>query len=214
MTTFRVGTSTSSTEPWWGNIAGCFGDGNPATLMRLVQMGNQTNTTPTNVSTSVARCCLFVLPAAMVVNKVRYYGAGNTSDIFRLAIYRFSDLARLCAETAFSTTANTWGAAGSSLNVSLSANTPYFIAISVNTTGSSAGAITLGTSISAAGGQIQTAPASLPGNMAAATNGYMQSYLFQFAVTNGVLPDPAATLANQANWTGGFPALWLDNSNA
>ncbi len=58
-------------------------------------------------------------------------------------------------------------------------------------------------------------PSAQPGNLAA-SGGYAGSEgnLGQFAVTNGALPNPAATLAVQAAWTGGMPAFFLDNSNA
>jgi hypothetical protein len=201
-----------ASEPWHGVLAGTFGDGNPWTLMQNVQRASNVAATPTNISTSVARCSSFVLPAAMTVNRLRAYGVGATTNVFRVALYRYSDLARLMAETAFTTAANTWVSIGSALNISLAANTRYFVAVSVNATGTTAGPVCWGTTTAATTGQVNTAPGSLPGSMALTSN-YLQGFHFQFAVTTGALPDPAAALAAPAAWTGGMPAIWLDNAN-
>lgn len=198
---------------WHGNLHGALGDCNPGTLMEFVQRGGAAAPTPTNITTSIARCAMFRPPANITVDKIRFYGVGSTSGIYRVAIYRFSDLARLAVVNDFDTTANTWGAAGSDLNLSLTAGTLYFVAVAVDSTGTTAGIAAYGGTIAATTGQIQTAPGSLPGNLAAAS-GYLDAYCFQFAVTSGALPDPAATLAAQAAWTGGMPAFFLDASNA
>lgn len=201
-----------ASEPWHGVLAGTFGDGNPATMMQLVQKAGNVAPTPTNISTSVARCSSFVLPAAMTVNRLRAYGVGATTNVFRVALYRYSDLTRLMAETAFTTAANTWVSIGSALNVSLAANTRYFVAISVNATGTTAGCTAWGGTTAATTGQVNTAPGSLPGSLVMTSN-YLQGFSFQFAVTTGALPNPAAALVAPAAWTGGMPAIWLDSAD-
>lgn len=195
-------------RPWFGYLAGALGDGNPDTLMDMVQDAGNVAPTPTNISTSIARCCMFMLPFDLTVNTIRYYGVGATTNVYRVAIYRYDDLARLMAETAFTTTANAWGAIGGSLALNLTKNTRYFIACSVNATGTTAGIGSFGGTIAATTGQVQSAPGALPGSLATLLGGYC----FQFAVTTGALPNPAATLAAQAAWTGGMPAFWLDNA--
>jgi hypothetical protein len=181
--------------------------------MRMIQRGTVIAPTPTNITTSVARCCFFRLPFDLTVNKIRFYGVGATTGIYRVAIYRYSTLARLAVVNDFNTVANAWGAAGSALGLALSAGVLYFIAVAVDSTGTTAGIQAMGTTLAAATGQIQSAPQSLPGNLDADAD-FLTGYEFQFAVTAGALPDPAPALAAQAAWAGGMPAFFLDNSNA
>jgi len=201
-------------QTWYGLVAGAYGSGDPAQLMALVQQGGVIAPTPTNVGTSVARLSFFRLPFDLVVNKIRFYGVGATSAIFQVAIYRWSDLARLTAQLAMTTVASTWGAAGSALALTLTKDTLYFLACSVNTTGTTAGPAAFGTTIATTTGQIATAPASLPGNLAAGAA--LLGYQAQMTVSSGALPNPAVAgnIVAQAAWTGGMPAFWLDNSNA
>ena len=198
--------------PWMGVVAGLVGDGNPNWTMFEMQRAGNIAATPTNITASVARCMLFKLPANLTLNRIRWYGVGATTTIYRTAIYRYSDLARLTAELPFTTVANAWGSVDAG-GVSLVAGELYFCAVSVNTTGATAGPACIGTTIAATTGQIQLAPGSLPGNIDPGA-GYLENYAFQFAVTTGALPNPAATLAAQAAWTGGFPAFFLDSSTA
>ena len=200
-------------RPWFTKIAGAYGDGDPAELMRHVQRAGTVAPTPTAITTSVARIAFFRLPSALTVNKIRFFGVGATTNVYRVAIYRYSDLARLTAEIAVTTAANTWGAAGAGLALSLVAETLYFIAVSVNATGTTAGLVAFGGTTAATTGQIATAPQSLPGNLDMDA-GFLDGFQAQFAVTTGALPATAPTLAAPAAWTGGMPAFWLDNNNA
>lgn len=201
------------TRPWFGTIAGCFGDGDPGLLMEMVQRGGNVAPTPTNISTSVARCSAFMLPFDLTVNRIRAFGVGATTTTYRVALYRMSDLARLTAELAFSTAVDTWVSIGTTLNVSLAKDTMYFIACSVNATGTTAGLTAFGGTTAATTGRVNTAPAALPGSMALGATNYMSHFQFQFAVTTGALPDPAAALSAPAAWTGGMPAFWLDSAD-
>ena len=182
----------------------------PALAMLEMQRAGNVAATPTNISTSVARCSLFRPPQDITINNIRYYGVGATTNVYRVAIYRFSDLARLTAESAFTTVANTWGVAASSLSLALTGGEEYFIACSVNATGTTPGVGCVGGTVAATTGQIATAPASLPGSLAPTTG--LDGYFFQFAVTTGALPNPAAALAAQAAWTGGMPCFFLDSA--
>lgn len=200
-------------RPWFGAICGAYADGDPGWLMQAIQRGGNVAPTPTNIGTTVARCAFFRLPANLVVNKIRYYGVGATTNVFRCAIYRYSTLARLTAELPFTTVANAWGAAGTGLNLTLTKDTLYFIAVSVNATGTVAGLAAFGGTIAATTGMIATAPQSLPGNLDMDAD-KLGGYQAQFAVTAGALPATAPAMAAQAAWVGGFPALWLDSNNA
>jgi hypothetical protein len=196
-------------HPWDGKLIAAFNGGDPVHVMRHIQRAGNIAPTPTNITVSIARCSSFRLDADLTVNTIRFYGVGATTNIYRCAIYRYSDLARLTAELAFSTVANAWGVAGSSLGMSLSAGVVYFIACSVNATGTTAGIGALGSTIAATTGQIATAPEALPGNLQPSL-GYFYGYRFQFAVSTGALPNPAAALVAQAAWTGGMPCFFLD----
>lgn len=205
------GISSGSQQAYYGKLYAARGLCDPNELLRDVQnVQGAVNPTPTNITTSIARCVSFRPPADIVVNRIRYYGVGATTNVYRVALYRYSDLARLTAELAFTTAASTWGSIGSALNVTLSAGVLYFIAVAVNATGTTAGIMSVGSTTTAALGQIQSAPGALPGSFDLDL-GSLSCYFFQFAVTTGALPNPAATLAQAAVWTGGFPAFWLDN---
>jgi hypothetical protein len=178
-------------------------------LFKDVQRAGNIAATPTHITVSIARCCTFVPPQDIVVNRIRFYGVGATTNVFRVAIYRMSNLARLTAELPYTTAAATWGSAGSGLDLQLSAGTVYFMATAVNTTGTTAGPVCFGTTVAATTGIISTAPSALPGSLVN-TSAFLNGYRFQFAVTTGALPATAATLVAQATWTGGIPAYWLD----
>jgi hypothetical protein len=197
---------------WHGDVYGAYGSCDPGDLLQAAQSHGTVAATPTNITTSIARCCFFRPPADITVDRIRFYGVGATTGIYRVAIYRYSDLVRLAVVNDFNTSANAWGSAGSNLNLSLTAGTLYFLAVAVDTTGTTAGIACMGPTVAATTGQVQAAPQSLPGNLDADA-GFLTGYQFQFAVTTGALPDPAATLAAQAAWTGGMPAFWLDASD-
>lgn len=199
-----------STPAWHGVLAGAYGDSDPHRLLHLMQ-NNPINATPTNITVSIARCAFFRLPADLTVNKIRVFGVGATTNVYRCAIYRASDLARLTAELAFSTTAQAWKEAGSSLGVTLTAGVLYFVAVSVNAVGTTAGCLCIG----ATTGRIGVLPTSWPGSLDIdAASPIIQPFAFaQFPVTTGALPNPAATLVARAAWTGGMPAFFLDSNN-
>lgn len=181
----------------------------PGAAMLQMQRAGNIAPTPTNITTSIARCELFRPPQTLTINTIRFYGVGNTTDIYHCAIYRYSDLARLTADLNFSTAADTWGTAGTSLALALTGGTLYFIACSVDTTGATAGIGSVGGTIAATTGRVVTVPESLPGKLQPSL-GYLNDYRFEFAVTTGALPDPAATLAAPSVWTGGMPLFFLE----
>lgn len=202
--------SVVGAEAWETHVIAALGAGRCSPDLALLEMQRAGNVaaTPTNISTSVARCALFRPPQDITITSVGWYGVGSTSSVYRFAIYRYSDLARLTAETSITTSVDTWASVGIS-SLSLTAGELYFIAVSVNATGTTAGVGCVGGTVAATTGRINTAPNSLPSNLAAAA-GYLSNYFFQFAVTTGALPNPAATLVAQAAWTGGMPLFFLE----
>ena len=201
------------TLPWYGVLAGAQGRGDPNEMLLRVQSASNIAATPTNISTSIARCCSFMLPFDLTFNRIRAFGVGVTTNVYRVAVYRMSDLARLTAELAFTTAVDTWVSIGSALNITLSKDVAYFMAVAVNATGTTPGLTCMGGTIAATTGRINTIPASLPGSLSMGATNYQGGFQFQFAVTTGALPATAATLAAQAAWTGGMPAFWLDSAD-
>ncbi len=209
--TSHIHAGGGSPPAWKGAIAGAWDDGSPSDLLDMM-LNNPINATPTNIAITVARCAFFTLDTQLVVNKIRFFGVGALTNVYRVAIYRLSDLARLTAELPFTTVAQTWGTAGAALNLTLLANTIYFIAVAVNAVGTTAGVQCM----SSTTGRIGVLPTNWPGNLKInlvppkiGGTGFCQ-----FAVTAGALPNPANTLALQGAWTGGMPAFFLDNNNA
>jgi len=203
-----AGTLVSRSTMYDGQLVSTMGRGDPNDLMVQVQRAGWVGPTPTNIGATVARCSSFCVQQAITVARLRWYGIGAVTSIYTIALYRLSDLARITNAFTITTAANAWGSQQVSPGVTLSANTTYFVAVSANTTGTTAGLAAWGNTTTATTGQIQSTPSALPGSMAIGT--YMCSYLFQFAVTAGALPATAATLALASAWTGGMPAIWLD----
>jgi hypothetical protein len=200
-------------DNWHGVLYGAYGRCDPQQLLRMAQMAGTVAATPTAITTSLARIAYFRPPADIIVNRIRYFGVGATTNVYRCAIYNGDTLARLTAELAFSTTAQTWAAAGSGLNLTLLKDQLYFIAVSVNATGTVAGPLCMSPTIADTTGRIGVLPKAWPGSLTL-DSGFMDGGFAQFAVTTGALPNPAATIALQTAWTGGMPLFFLDNNNA
>lgn len=210
-TTLHSHAGGGSPPAWKGAIAGALGDGNPHLVLALM-LHNPINPTPTNITISVARIAYFKLDTDLVVNRIRFFGVGAVTNVYRVAIYRNSTSARLTSELAFTTAVQTWGSVTVSPAVTLTAGVLYFVAVAVNATGTTAGAQAL----SATTGRIGVLPTGWPGNLDidAASPKIDPVAFAQFAVTSGALPATAPARAAQAAWTGGIPAFFLDNSSA
>jgi hypothetical protein len=207
-----------SNPSWYGHIYGAYGSCDPGDMLRMMQKDVNVAATPTAIKATVARCSFFRPPANITVDRIRFYGVGVTTGIYRVALYSYnigaSTGTQLVEVNDFNTAANAWGVAGSNLNISLTAGTLYFIAVSVDTTSTTAGIACWGDTTAAKTGTIQTAPQSLPGNLDADA-GYINGYNFQFTIVGGDLPATTGTLAAQtAVWTGGMPAFFLDANDA
>lgn len=207
-------TPAGGSDPsWYGNLYAAYGRCDPQQMLRMATMSGTVAATPTNITASIARIAYFRPPADITVNKIRFWGVGATTNVYRIAIYNADTLARVLTETAFSTAATTWGSIGSSLGITLTAGQLYFIAVSVNTTGTTAGILCMSATTAATTGQLASLPKSWPGNLDLDL-GYMDGGFAQGAVTTGALPDPFPTVATMSAWTGGFPLFFLDANNA
>jgi hypothetical protein len=202
-----------SSPNWHGVLYGAYGGCNPQDLLLAATTHGTVAATPTNIGTTVARICYFRPPANITVDKIRFFGVGVVAAIYQCAIYNGDTLARVSAQLSITTASAAWGSTGSDLNLSLTANQLYFIAVSANTTGTTAGLLCIAPTVAATTGLLGVLPKSWPGSLDI-DSGYMSGGFAQFAVTAGALPDPAATIAVQAAWTGGFPMFFLDSSNA
>ena len=197
---------------WAGKLYGAMGRCDPSDLFNYAVLSGTVAATPTNITTSIARVCYFRPPANITVQKIRFYGVGATTNVYRVAIYNATTAARVTGELPITTAAGQWGSVSTG-GVILTAGQLYFIAVSVNATGTVAGILCAGPSQAATSGTIAAAPFAYPGSMDLEL-GFMDSALSQFAVTSGTLPAIAPAIGAQSAWTGGFPALCLDSSGA
>lgn len=198
---------------WYGVVYGAWANCDPQRVFDFATINGSVAATPTNIAITVARIAYFVPPANITVNRIRFFGVGATTNVYRVAVYNADTLARLMPETAFTTAANAWGAAGTSLALSLTAGQLYFIAVSVNVVGTTAGCLCMSPTQAATTGRVGILPKSFPGSLDIDSK-HLTGAFAQFAVTAGALPATAPTIAVQAAWTGGFPAFWLDSNNA
>jgi len=191
---------------WYSKIYGALGNCNPNDVLRAMRH-NPLHATPTGITITIARCAYFRPPANITVNTIRWFGVGATTAVYHIAIYNAATLARVTADLNPNTTAQAWNSVAAG-PVSLVAGTLYLIAVSVDTTGTTAGIHCL----SATTGRIGVLPASWPGSLDidAATPLIDPVAFVQFTVTAGVLPATLPTLVLQAAWTGGMPAIFLD----
>lgn len=198
------------TPDWHGRIIAAYGRGDPQQLLRMAQSGSVA-ATPTNIGTAVARCAYFRPPADIVVTNIRFFGVGAPgAGVYRVRIYNADTLVAVTAQLSLTPAAQTWGSVAAG-PVTLLKDQLYLIAVAVNATGTTAGLLCIGGTISDTSGRIGVLPKSWPGSLDI-DSGYIDGAYAQFTVTTGALPDPAATIAAQAAWTGGMPLLFLDRA--
>ena len=208
--TITTHTHSAISAPWKGVLHSTDGNGDPNVMLQRMSM-HTIEMTPTLLTISLARISYFKYDTAITFNKVRFFGIGATTGIYQLALYNGDTLARLWTSGTFNTTSQTWGSLGSALNITLAANQLYFIAVSANTTGTTAGLKCYG----ATTGRIGIVPKSWPASLDVdGSIVFPYGAEAQFAVTNGALPDPAATIAARGTMACGFPAIFLDSNNA
>jgi hypothetical protein len=211
-----IGTTPGGGSPpaWKGAVIGCWKDGDPHWVIDSM-LHNPVHATPTNISITVARCAFFKLDTQLLHRKMRFFGVGATTNVYRFNLYRLSDGAQMIdGAFAFTTAAQAWGGVGN-INIgnkTLDPGVIYVIAVAVNAVGTTAGvACHSGTT-----GRIGIIPTNWPGSLKIdASPAKIDAMGFcQFAVTGGVLPTTLPTLVLQSAWTGGMCALFLDSNNA
>lgn len=194
-----------SNPSWWGVLYSTGNDCDPLEDLREATMGAIAGPTPTGITTSIARCRLFRPPQTMAVVRVRLFGVGATTNLYKFAIYpRGTGAARLWESGTVTSAANTW------LNItvafSVTGGTEYWFCVTAATTGTTAG--------------FRSMPAPLASNFWGADaaplggRGLSLPVFAQFAVTSGAFPAtlPAvAAAAYAAGTTGSVPFAWLDS---
>lgn len=189
-------TSGGSDLPSWhgqlySNMAGC----NPIEHLREWNVASIAAPTPTNIGTTVARCVRFRPPADILATRVHLYGIGATANLYKFAIYRDGDKARVWESGTVTSAVNTWLSLVT--NFSLMADTNYWFCVTAAATGTVAGfrspPAPLGTAF-------WGAPAAPIGNLS-----HPLSVFAQFAVTAGTFPTvmPALVAAAYAGGTTG-----------
>lgn len=197
-----------SPPAWSSKIIGAFGNGDPNDLAALYQSVGNSAASPTQITTSIARCSLFRLADSIVVNRARYRGINVVTSSYRVAIYRYSDGARLTGQLTFDTPSSAMASVDLAGALTLDADELYIMACAVSATGTNAGVGCFTAAVNSAA--VLAAPQSNVGNMDTDA-GYMSTYLAQFSVTSGDLPSTLPTLSAPSSWGGGMPSFWLDN---
>lgn len=208
---FSGASGGGSSPSWYGNIYGAYGNCDPQILLEMATTNGTTGATPTNIGSTVARIAYFRSPSSLTVNRIRWRGIAKVSSIYKVAVYDAETLVRISSDLTVSTAVAAWGSVSDTF--SLSTNHLYFIAVSANTTGTTAGFMSISPTVAAGTGLIGSLPTSYPGNLNI-SNGYISGTFAQFTVAAGVMPSTAPSIEAQAAWTGGFPAFWLDNNSA
>jgi hypothetical protein len=208
---FRVlSASTTGVEPWAGGLTAAIDDGRPSNDKEwnyLSGPGTLATLTPTLLTTSVARCWSYNCQFSIVVNRLRWWGVAAVSAIYKLAVYRLSDGVQVIGPLTVTTTADAWNSVTVPA-VTLAPNTPYIVALSVVSTGTTAGLRTGGTPL-----VYPPLQASTPGALALSVGDH-RFWFGQFAVTSGVLPSTLPTLVRGTGWTAGLPLFFFDSNSA
>jgi len=194
--------------PWYGVLYSNQNDCDPREMIREWNMLSVAGPTPTGITASLARCIMFTPPANITVNRIRLFGVGSTTNLYKFAIYAVgAGNAKLWDSGTVTTAANTWLNIATGLPITLTAGTRYWFCVTAVTTGTTAGfrsmAAPLGTTFwGAAAAPIGALSLSLP-------------VCAQFAVSVGVFPAtlPAvAAAAYSGGTTGSVPFALLDNT--
>lgn len=192
---------------WYGAFCSAQGDCDPILGLFLHNMLAVAGPTPTGIGISVARCVQFIPPANITVNRIRLFGVGATTGLYKFAIYPAgAGSARTWESGAVNSAANTWLNISAELPITLTAGTKYWFCVTATSTGTTAGfrslAAPLGTTFWGAdaaplGGRTLNLPV-----------------FAQFVVTAGAFPAsfPAiAAAAYSGGTTGSVPFALLDS---
>lgn len=198
--------------PWTGALVGCCGNGDPLDLLLRMQQEGNVNPNPHDIGLTVARVAFFSLNAPLDVARIRWYGVDVVTGVYHVAVYRASDLVRMSDDHVITTTLFGWDSVASAFT--LTANTLYFVAVSVESSGNRDGIRAYTSSFNAATSLISGLPTTWPGNLGLAAGKLTGGAFAQFPVVAGALPAVAPLLVTQAAWIGGMPAFFLDANGA
>ncbi len=197
--------SGGSSPSWYGVLYSNQNDCNPNEVFREWNMLAVAGPTPTDITVSLARAVMFTPPANMTCIKVRLFGIGITTSLYKFAIYPVgTGSAKLWDSGTVTTAANTW--LNVVTNFALVAGTKYWFCVTAVATGTTAG--------------FRSMPAPLGttfwgANVAPIGNRNLSIPVFvQFAVSTGVFPAtlPAIAAAAYSNGTTGtVPFALLDS---
>ena len=197
----------SSSPSWYGVLHGTQNGCDPIEMLREWTMTAVAGPTPTGITVSIARCVLFRNPAAITINRIRLFGVGVTSSLYKFAIYpRGAGSARTWESGTVTTAANTWLAISAGLPISLLAGTEYWFCVTAASTGTTAGFRSLPAPVGANFWGADVAPL---GN-----RGLALGVFAQFAVNAGAFPAtlPAIAAAAYAGGTTGSVSFALLDS--
>lgn len=196
---------TGSPPSWYGVLYSNQNDCNPNEALREWNMLAVAGPTPTGITVSLARAVMFTPPANMTCIKVRLFGVGVTTNLYKFAIYPVGvGSTKLWDSGTVTTAANTW--LNIVTNFNLTAGTQYWFCVTAVTTGTTAG--------------FRSMPAPLGTNFWGANvapvgaRALSISVYVQFVVASGVFPGtlPAvAAAAYAAGTTGTVPFALLDS---
>jgi hypothetical protein len=199
--------SGGSSPAWYGVLYSNQNDCNPIEMLREWNMLSVAGPTPTGITVSLARCVMFTPPANITVNRIRLFGVGAATNLYKFAIYPVgTGQTKVWDSGTVTSAANTWLNIATGLPITLTAGTQYWFCVTAVATGAIAGfrsmAAPLGTNFWGA----DVAPI---GNRALSLHVHAQ-----FAVSTGVFPAtlPAVAAATYSGGTTGtVPFALLDN---
>jgi hypothetical protein len=117
------------------NMSNC----DPIALFRDWQMNSVAGPTPTNIGSTVARIVKFENPSVLTVNKIYLFGVAVVASLYKFAIYRDSDKAKIWESGLVTSALNTWLAITTGLPITLASDTDYWFAVTTPGTGTVAG---------------------------------------------------------------------------
>jgi len=194
-------------NPWDGILNASYADGNPGRALDRINdiLNTVAGPTPTGIGSTVARCVLFKLSAAITTAKIRLFPVAAVANLYKFAIYpKAVGSARLWESGLVSTTANTW--LNISAVVTLAANTEYWWCVTTTSTGTTAAFRTPAAPLHSAFFGASVAPLG-------ARNLGLPEYA-QFAVTAGAFPATLPSIvaaAYGAGSTGTVPIAFFDS---
>lgn len=190
--------------PWYSVLYSNYGDCDLQKSLLLQNMLAIAGPTPTQITTSIARCVRFTPPANITVVNVRLFGIAAVTSLYRIAIYPVGLGSSLLWSLSINAQLNTWMSNSCSFN--LVAGTKYWFCITTSGTGTTAGFRSLAAPLNAAFWGADVAPLG--------ARNLSFPVFAQFAVTAGAFPATLPAIAAAAyagGTTGSVPFALLDS---